>query len=182
MILVPSTVVLPPKPIGPMPSWLASSVRRSSRAASSGSGLALVQLAEQDFLGCVVGGAAVAADGHAQDARRAALALGLVDRIQHHLAHPGQVAPGAQAAIGQGILRAHVLAAAALEHQLDGQGIAFHFFEVDGGEMLAAQVVAAVLVGERVDRVGAQVGLLGGLRPRRSRSAARSLRVLQPSG
>ena len=37
-----------------------------------------------------------------------------------------------------------------------------HLFEMDGGEMLVAQVVAGVLAVERIDRVGAQVGLFGG--------------------
>ncbi len=73
---------------------------------------------------------------------------------------------------GQRVLRADVLAAAALEHQVDGQGIAFHLFEVDAGEIIAAQVVPAVLAAQRVDRVGAQVGFFGGLPPPPPRSAS----------
>jgi hypothetical protein len=63
--------------------------------------------------------------------------------------------------VGQRILRPDVLAAAAFEHQLDGQRVAFHFFKVDRGEVGIAQVVAGVLAGERIDRVGAQVRALG---------------------
>jgi len=60
----------------------------------------IIQLAKEHFLRCVVGRAAVPADGHAQDARRAALSLGFVNRIQYDLAHAGQVTPRAQSGVG----------------------------------------------------------------------------------
>ena len=133
--MVPSTVVLPPKPIGTDAELVGLLRQALFQGGQLGVGVGLIQLAEEGLFGGQVGGAAVAADGDAQDAGGAALALRLVHSVQHHLAHACQVTPGAQPAVRQGILGADVLAAAAFEHQVDGQRIAFHFFEVDGGEV-----------------------------------------------
>jgi hypothetical protein len=59
-------------------------------------------------------------------------------------------------------LRSHILAAAAFQHQIDSQRLTIHLFEVDGGEVVPAQVVAGIAPGERIHRVGAQVGAPGG--------------------
>ncbi len=120
-------------------------------------GIGRAQFIKQNFLRFVIGGAAVAANRHAQNSRRAALTLGFLDGIQHDLAHACQIAPRAETVIGQGVLRADILAAAAFEHQLDGQRVTFDFFKVDRWKFFAAQVVAAILVVNRIDGIGAHV-------------------------
>ena len=129
-----------------------------------GVGVGVVHLAKERLFRAVIGRAAIPSDGHTQHAGSAALALGLVHRIQHDLAHPSQVPSGSQGGVGQGILRTDVFTATALEEQVDHQLVAFHLLEVHGRKGLVAQVVPAVLSGERIHRVGAQVGQAGGFR------------------
>ncbi len=124
--------------------------------------VAVVQLAEELLLRSHVARAAVAADAHAQDARPAALALGLQHRVEQALAHALEVAPGAQPRVGQAVLDAHVLAAAALEHHAHGEGLLRRLVQVELGAA-RAQVVARVLPGDRVHRVLAQVAQPRGL-------------------
>ena len=63
---------------------------------------------------------------------------------------------------GHRILDVLVLAAAALEDQLDFDLVLFPLLEVDDGRLLA-QVVAAVLAGDRIHRIGAQLAAARGL-------------------
>src|SRR3989337_3972063 len=83
--------------------------------------------------------------------------------LQQEAAPPLKIAPRAERAHGERVLRPYVLTASALEQQIDGKGLAIHFLEVDGRESRVPQVVAAVLVGEGVHGVGAKVGSAGGL-------------------
>ena len=119
--------------------------------------------AEQDFLRLDIRRAAVAANRNAQNTRCTSLALRLLDGIQHHLADPCQVAPRAQLAIGQGILRADVFTSAAFEHQLNDQRlIGIHFFKMDVREVLAAEVISGVPIVDRVHGVRAHIRAFGG--------------------
>ena len=107
----------------------------------------VTQRAEKLLFGVDITAAPVGAEGHTEDARRAALALRLIDRVQQHLAHPFQVAPGAELGIRQLVLRAHVLAPAPLEQQIDAQQVPLPLAKVKRGKPLA-QIVAAVAPGE----------------------------------
>ena len=101
-------------------------------------------------------------------ARRAALSLRLPHGMQDALAHAFQVAVGAAQVIeraGHGILNVLVLAAAALEDQLDFDLILFPLLEMNDRRFFA-QVVAAVFSGERIHRIGPQFAA-GAWLPRR---------------
>ena len=100
-----------------MPSSLAVSQDVLLQPVQLGHRVAVVQQAQELALGMLVAGGAVAADADAQDARAAALALGLQHGVQDDLAAAVQVAVGLELLDGQRVLGAHVLAAAALEHQ-----------------------------------------------------------------
>ena len=101
-----------------MPREFASATIRSSRSRRRGIVVLVVERAEELLLAGHVAAAAIAADADAEDARPAALALGLQHAIEDALVHAVEIAAGADAAVGQAVLRAHVLAAAALEDQL----------------------------------------------------------------
>src|SRR5262245_5917079 len=115
-------------------------------------------MAKQLFLGRLVARGPVAADAHAEETRPAALALGLPDGVEATGAHPFQVAVAALARERgrQGILRAHVLAAAALEDETDIGGVAFVLVPVED-RAAWPQVVAGVLAGDAIDGVLAEV-------------------------
>ena len=116
--------------------------------------------------GQVVAVGAIAADADADGARRAALALRLPDGVQDAFAHAFEVAVGAAQVIeraGHGILDVLVLAAAALEDQLDLDLVLFPLLEMND-RRFRAQIVAAVLAGERIDGVGPQFAAARGLR------------------
>ena len=115
---------------------------------------------------------AIAADAHAERARRAALPLRLPHGVQNALAHAFEIAVGAAQVIeraGQGILDVLVLAAAALEDQLDFDLVFFPLLEMND-RRLFAQIVAAVFAGERIDGVGPQLAAAAWL-PRRPRES-----------
>ena len=81
---------------------------------------------------------AVAADAHAQRPRRASLPLRLPHRVQNALAHAFQVSIGAAQMVERarhGVLNVLVLAAAALEDQLDFDFVLFPLLEVDHGRL-----------------------------------------------
>ena len=102
---------------------------------------------------------AIAADAHPYRARRATLPLRLPHRVQDALAHAFQIAVGASQVIqlgGQRILDVLVLAAAALQDQLDLNLVLLPLLEVDHRRLLA-QIVAAVFAGERIHRVRPQL-------------------------
>ena len=65
----------------------------------------------------VVSGGAIAADADAEDSGTAALALCLEDAIEDRVLDALEIA-SAESRIGQRVLRVHVFAAAAFEHQL----------------------------------------------------------------
>jgi hypothetical protein len=97
---------------------------------------------------------------------RAALPLRLPDGMQDALAHAFQIAVGAAQMIqsaGHGILNVLVLAAAALEDQLHFDLVVFPLLEMDDRGFLA-QVVAAVLAGERIHGIGTQLAEPRGFR------------------
>ena len=126
-------------------------------------GIRVVESAEQLAFGKVVAVRAIAADADAERAGRAALALRLPDGVQNALANAFQVAIRAAQVFqlaGQGILDVLVLAAAALEDQLDLDLIFFPLIEVND-RRFGAEVVAAIFSGERIDRVGPQLAALG---------------------
>src|SRR6202011_3975818 len=79
--------------------------------------IGVVEQAEELFLRESVAGAAVAADADAEDARAASLALGLENAVEDGVLNAFEVA-SAEVGVRQRILRVHVLAAAALQHQL----------------------------------------------------------------
>ena len=126
----------------------------------------LIEGAPEGFFGGVERRAAIAADAHAQEAGRAAFALGFVNSIHDHFVNAFQVAARVQARIGQFVLRGDVLGAAALQHQADGHGVTVHLVKMDGGEIFIADVVAGVLAGQGIHRVGAQIYPFGGFRHR----------------
>ena len=111
---------------------------------------------------------AIAADAHAERARRASLPLRLPHRMQKALADAFQIAVRAAQMFqirGQRILDVLVLAAAALQDQLHFDLILLPLLEVDH-RSFGAQIVAAVLAGERIHRIRAQLAALGRLRHR----------------
>ncbi len=105
---------------------------------------------------------AVAADADSEHARCAALALGLEDRVQHRPADPFEVSSGLQAGVGQLVLRADVLAAAALEDHPDLDAVGIPLLEVDERDPPAGPG-SGVLSGHGVDRVRPQVAPVGRL-------------------
>ncbi len=114
----------------------------------------------------IVAVGAVAADADADGARRAALPLRLPHGVQDAFAHAFEIAVGAAHVIeraGHGILDVLVLAAAALEDQLDLDLILFPLLEVHDWSFFA-QIVAAVFSGERIDGVGPQFSEARGFR------------------
>ena len=129
-------------------------------------GIHVVERAEQLSLCQIVAVRAVAADADADGARRAALPLRLPHGVQNALAHAFEIAVGAAQVIeraGHGILDVLVLAAAALEDQLDLDLILFPLLEMND-RRLFAQIVAAVFSGERIDGIGPQFAEARGFR------------------
>ena len=100
----------------------------------------VVERAEQLLLRVQVAGRAIAADADADGARAAALALRVPDRVQDALPHAFERAIGAaemRQLHRQRVLRVRVLAAAALEDQLDLDVVALPLIEVDDGRARA---------------------------------------------
>ena len=150
--------------MAPTPSLLASSMISASSCGQLGIGIDVVERAEQLHFGQHVAVRAVAADADAERAGRAALALRLPDGVQDALADAFEVAAGFAEVVefaGQGVLNVLVLAAAALEDQLDFDLVLLPLLEVND-RRLGAEVVAGVLAGEGVHRVGAQLAAFGG--------------------
>ena len=119
----------------------------------------IVERAEQLLLGVRVAGRAIAADADADGARAAALALRVPHRVQDALPHAVERAIGAaevRQLDRQRVLRVGVLAAAALQNQLDLDVVALPLIEVDD-RRAGAEVVAGVLAGDRIDRVRPQL-------------------------
>ena len=119
----------------------------------------VVERAEQLLLGVRVAGRAIAADAHADGAGAAAFALRVPDRVQDALPDAFERAIGASEVRQldrQRVLRVGVLAAAALQNQLDLDLVALPLVEVHD-RRARAEVVARVLAGDRVDRVRPQL-------------------------
>ena len=147
---------------------------RASSSASARIGIHVVERAEELFLRDIVTVRAIAADADAQRARRAALPLRLPDRVQQALADAFQIAIRAAQTLergGQRILNVLVLAAAALEDQLDLDLVLLPLLEVDHGRP-GAEIVAAVFAGERIDRIRPQLAQLRRFRHRRANRLA----------
>ncbi len=128
-----------------------------------GIGIHVVERAKQLQLGVVIAGGAVAADADADGTGRAAQALGLPHGVQDALAHAFQVAVGAAQMLeraGYGVLGVHVLAPAALQDQPHFDVRFFPLFKVNDGRS-GAEIVAAVLAGERIDGIRPQLAALG---------------------
>ena len=122
-------------------------------------GIDVVERAKELFLRVQIPRRTVAADADANGARAAALALRLPDRVEDALAHPVERAVGAAEMIELGrqrVLRVGVLAAAALEDQLDLDLVGLPLLEVHDWRS-RSEVVAGVLTGDRVDAVGPQL-------------------------
>ena len=150
----------------------------ASSSASRAVGIDVVERAKQLFLRVEIPRRPVAADADANGARAAALALRLPDRVEDALAHAVERAVGAAEMIELGrqrVLRVGVLAAAALEDQLDLDLVALPLLEVDD-RRARAEVVAGVLAGDRIDgvRAGACRAASPRRRPRGSAASSRS--------
>ena len=121
-------------------------------------------IAEELLLGVAVAGAAVAADADAEDAGAAALALGLEDAVEDGVLDAFEIA-SAEVGVRERVLRVHVLAAAAFEHQLHFDVRLAPLVKVKD-RRAGAGVVAGVLAGDAVDAVLPQVAFLRGRRAR----------------
>ena len=122
-------------------------------------GIDVVERAEQLLLRVQVARRAIAADADADRAGTAALALRVPDRVQDALPDAVERAIGAaemRQFDRQRVLRVGVLAAAALENQLDLDVVALPLIEVDD-RRAGSEVVAGVLAGDRVHRIGPQL-------------------------
>ena len=144
-----------------MPSLLAVSTMSRSSLSELRVRVGVVEFAQELLLRELVAGGAVAADADAQDARPAAFALRLEDGVENRLAAAVQVAIGLELLVGQGVLRADVLAAAAFEHEPHADLGRAVLVKVDGGRA-GADVGAVVLAGDRVHRVLPQEPFLRG--------------------
>ena len=126
----------------------------------------IVQRPEELLLRLEIARRAIAADGDANGAGRAALALRLPDGVQDALADAVERAIGAaeMRQLGrQRVLRVHVLAAAALQDQPDlDLVVLLPLIEVKD-RRAGPEVVAGVGAGDRVDRVGPQLAASRGL-------------------
>src|SRR4051794_13278897 len=108
---------------------------------------------------------AIASDADSDGSWGAALPLRLPDRVQDALADALEVPVGATQVVELArdrVLDILVLAAAAFEDQLDLDLVLFPLLEVDH-RGLDAEIVAAVLSGERIDGVGAQLAAFRGV-------------------
>ena len=115
----------------------------------------VVERAKQLLLGVHVPRRAIAADADADRARAAPFALRLPHGVQDALADSLERSIGAAEMIElrrQRVLRVGVLAAAALEDQLDLDGRFFPLIEMDD-RRARPEVVAGVLAGNRIDGV-----------------------------
>ena len=124
-----------------------------------GIGVRVVERTEELLLGDRVAVRAVAADAHADGARRAALALRLPHRVQDALARALEVAVGAPQVVerrGQRVLDVLVLAAAAFQDHAHLDVGLFPLLEVHYGRS-RAEVIAGVLARDGVNRVGPQL-------------------------
>src|ERR1019366_5044236 len=129
----------------------------------------IVQRAEKLPLRQIVPMCAIAPDAHAQRTRRATLPLRLPYRMQDALADTLQIAVGAPQVVQiarHRVLNVLVLAAAALEDQLHLDLVLLPMLEMHH-RRLFAQVVAAVLPGQRIHRIRAQFAQPRRLRHRR---------------
>ena len=125
--------------------------------------VAVFDRAEELLLAEFVARGAVTADAHAEDARAAALALRLQHGIEDDLAAAIQITIGLQLLVRQGVLRAHVLATATLEHEGDFDLAGTMLVKMDG-RRTGPHVCAIILAGDGVHRVLAEITLLRGRR------------------
>lgn len=106
---------------------------------------------------------AVAANADPQVARRAALPLGLVDGVHQALPHPVEVAVGPTQPgefLRERVLDVLVLAATSLEHEPNLDLVFAVLVEVDD-RGARSEIVATVLAGQGIDRIGAELARLG---------------------
>ena len=121
-ILQPMSDVVPLKPIGTDRELVRLLHHRRFDLRQPGIGIGVVERPEQLFLRVQITRRAIAANADADRARTAALPLCLPDRVEDALANAFERAIGAAEMIELGrqrVLRVRVLAAAALQDQLD---------------------------------------------------------------
>jgi hypothetical protein len=123
-----------------------------------GIGIRIVHRAQELFLRFAVSRAAIAADADAEDAGTAALALRVDDAIEDRVLDAAQIAT-AEVGMRERILRVHVLAAAALQHQLHFNVRLAPLMEVKD-RRARPRVVAGVPAGHAVDAVLPQIPFL----------------------
>ena len=126
--------------------------------------MVLADLGQKDLFRRQERGGAVTADSDTQKSGGAAASLGLEDRVQRGFPYAFEVAVGFKARVGQAVLAADVLAAAAFEQQIDAQVMALVFLKINFRKMIIAQVIAAVAAGQAVHSVRPQIVHLGSLR------------------
>src|SRR5262249_54693337 len=129
-----------------------------------GNAVGVVQVAQELLLGMFVAGGSVTANAHTQESWTTTLALSLPDGVEDATPDSLQVAITALAVErdGQRILRAHVLAAAALENQPDVHVILAMLVPVKH-RTARAQVITGVPPRDAIDRVLPEVSLLSRL-------------------
>src|SRR5262249_36980400 len=122
---------------------------------------------QQLLLGEFVTGSPVAADAHAQKAGATAFALSLPDRVHDASEHAVQVAVRSLAVerYRHGILRAHVFATAAFENQPNVHAVLAMLVPVEN-RAAGAKVVAAIPLGDAIDRILPQIAFAGGFNHR----------------
>ena len=116
------SVTLPPNPIVPISRLLTVAMIDASTLRQPRIGIDVVERAEQLLFGVRVAGRAIAADADADRARRAAFALRVPDGVEDALPHAVERPIGAsemRQLHRQRVLGVGVLAAAALQNQLD---------------------------------------------------------------
>ena len=120
--LQPMSDTAPPKPIVPTPSVLTVPMMVGFELRQPRIGIDVVERPEQLFLRVQVAGRAIAADAHADRAGLQPLPCACHTAWRMHLRTPSSVRsarPRFGSSIGSEILGVHVLAAAALQEQLD---------------------------------------------------------------
>ena len=170
------SVTLPPNPIVPISRLLTDRHDRCFELRQPRIRIHIVERSEQLLLGVRVAGRAIAADADADRAGRAALPLRVPHGVKNRLLHAVERPVGAaemRQLDRQRVLGIGVLAAAALENQLDLDLVLLPLLEVDD-RRARSEIVAGVLAGDRIDRIGAQLAALASLRPRPRESAAAS--------
>ena len=128
-------------------------------------GIDVVESPEQLFLRVEVARGAIAADGHTHRAGAATLALRVPDGVEDALADALEIAigPPEMGQLGrQRGLRVHVLAAAALEQQLDFYALSVPLREVDDRRS-GPQIVTAVRAVDGIHGIGSELAPPGRL-------------------